>query len=566
VVVFAPLAFLTGVVGTFFASLALALTSAVLASLVVALSSIPLLAMRWLRAHGSGPLERERLANAYAGLLVRSLGRRRAVALMGLVLLVAGALAASALETDFVPELDEGSYVLDYFTPIGTSLKEADALAETIDDMLRADPDVESWNRRLGAEVGPPRATETSRGDYIVRLKKDRSRSVFEIMEDQRKILAGALPGVRVELIQILADMLGDLEGNPEPIELKIFGEDERELRRQAKRVADAIKDVPGLADLFDGQVACSPERAVRIDPLRAGRAGLTTQEIARQISALLLGSEVAPVPEHDRLVPVRVRWPDAARFSEGALERLRIKTAAGTWVPLVELGRIEDDCVASEINRENLRLMVPVTARLSEGQSLGSAVAEVEARLSKLTLPRGYSLEVGGLRLSQEASFRELGLALGAALALVLVVLVFQFGSFDAPLAILAAMPIALAGGAGALLATRTPLNVSSLLGGILLVGLVVKNGILFLDRSRQREAEGLPLDEALADAGRVRLRPILMTTLCTVVGLIPLALGLGSGAEMHRPLAICVLGGLVLSTLGTLFLVPAVYRWLRR
>jgi multidrug efflux pump subunit AcrB len=409
-----------------------------------------------------------------------------------------------------------------------------------------------------------PRATETSRGDIMVRLKSHH-RPVEEIMEDQRKLVAARLPGVRVELIQLLGDMLGDLEGNPEPIELKLFGPDEAELRRQAARVAAAIKDLPGIVDLFDGQVACSPERVVRIDPVAAGRVGLSTEAVSAQMTAALLGAESTPLPEQDRLVPVRVRWPDGARFDEHSLERVRLKTPAGGWIPLVGVAHIEDSCAPSEINRENLRLMVPVTARL-EGRDLGSAMADVERVLSGVELPRGYAIEIGGQRLSQQESFRALGFAIGGALALVLVVLVFQFSSFGASFAILATLPLALVGGLLALLVTRTPLNVSSLLGGILLVGLVVKNGILLLHRTREGEGAGEPINDALVEAARLRLRPILMTTLCTLFGLLPLALGLGAGAEMHRPLAVAVIGGLALSTVGTLFVVPSLYALFRR
>jgi CzcA family heavy metal efflux pump len=562
VVVFAPLAFLSGVVGAFFASLSLALASAVIASLLIALSLIPLLSMRLLKPLGH--TDPERFADRYAQGLHRALARRGWILGATVLVVIGGLVAANFVETDFVPEMDEGAFVFDYFAPIGTSLDESDRLASQIDQLLQKNEDVETFARRLGAELGPPRATETSRGDLIVRLKRHRKHSVFEVMEDLRKEAAATLPGVRIELIQLLQDMLGDLEGNPEPIELKLFGEDEAELRRLAKKAANAIKDVRGLTDLFDGQVACSPERRIRLDPVRTGRLGLTAQAVAAQISDLLLGADVSPVPEHDRLIPVRVRWPDGARFDEHALDRIRIKTPTGVFVPLVELGRVDDSCAASEIQRENLRLKVPVTARL-EGRDLGSAVKEVEQRVRTLELPKGYALEIGGLRLSQQESFRELATALIAAVALVLLVLVFQFGSFEAPIAILVAAPVALAGGLAALLLTGIALNVSSLLGAILLVGLVVKNGILFLHRAAEREAAGEPIADALRDAGRVRLRPILMTTLCTLVGLLPLALGLGAGAEMHRPLAVAVLGGLSLSTLGTLFTVPAVYALLR-
>jgi CzcA family heavy metal efflux pump len=565
VVVFAPLGLLSGVVGAFFSALSLALAAAVLLSLAIALAAIPLLSSLLGAAHGL-PREDEvgaRLAAGYAARLPRLLERRGLLVLLGAALTAGGAFAATRLESGFIPEMDEGAYVLDYFTPLGTSLADADALVGQIDELLRKDPDVETFSRRLGAELGPPAATEASRGDYVVRLRRGHRRSIFRVIEDQRRALAAQLPGVRVEFIQILQDMLGDLEGNPEPIELKVFGDDQAELRRQAKRVAEAIAPVAGLADVFDGQVACSPQRMVRIDPLAAGRSGLTTEAVAAQLSADLLGAQATPLPRGDRLLPVRVRWPDGVRFDEGALERVRVRAPSGALVPLAELARIEDGCAESEITRENLRLMVPVTARLEE-RDLGSAVAEVGDRLAGLALPRGYRLEIGGQRLSQRAAFLALGLALAAAIALVLLVLVFQFGGFAAPLAILGAAPVALGGGVAALYATGVPLNVSSLLGAILLIGLVVKNGILLLHRAAAAEAEGVPLAQALAEAGALRLRPILMTTLCTLVGLLPLALGLGAGAEMHRPLAVAVLGGLALSTPATLVLCPALYSFL--
>jgi multidrug efflux pump subunit AcrB len=551
------------VVGAFFAALSVALAAAVILSLVIALTVIPMLASALLKpTHAATD---DRLAARYVPLLRKGLQRRRAVLGVSLVLVALGAAAASRVESGFIPELDEGAFVLDFFTPLGTSLDEADRLTAQIDEILKADPDIETFSRRLGAELGPPAATEASRGDYIVRLKQKGRDPIQDIMERLRKQLAARVPGVRIELIQVLQDMLGDLEGNPDPIEVKVFGADEPELRRQAKRVADAVKDIPGMVDLFDGQVACSPVRLVKVDALAAGRLGLTADAVATQLKAALIGVEATPLPEGDRLLPVRVRWNDRSRFDPGVLARVRLRTPAGTLVPLVGVASFDDRCSSSEITRENLRLMVAVTARL-EGTDLGSAVSQVEQRVGKLELPRGYSIEIGGQRLSQQRAFVALAEALGAAVALVLLVLVFQFGRFAAPLAILAATPIALAGGLAALWVTGTPLNVSSLLGAILLVGLVVKNGILLLHRAEERRAEGLGLDDALADAGAVRLRPILMTTLCTLVGLVPLALGLGAGAEMHRPLAVAVIGGLVLSTPATLFVVPALYAWWAR
>jgi CzcA family heavy metal efflux pump len=563
VVVFAPLALLSGVIGTFFASLALTLAAAVIASMVIALTLIPLLSAWWLRP-GAHPA-RDPLSAGYLRWLRGSQRRRALVIGGGVAILLIGGVCSRFLQTGFIPELDEGAYVLDYFTPVGTSLAEADRLAQGIDDVLRGDPDVASFTRRLGAELGPPRATETSRGDVMVRLRAGGRSGVEEVMERQRAALAARLPGVRVELLQLLQDMLGDLEGSPEPIELKLFGADTAELRRQAKRVADAIRDMDGLADLYDGQVACSPERLVRFDPIALGRIGLTTEAAAAQLGAALAGAEAAALPVEDRLVPIRVRWPDRVRFEERVLERVRLRAPSGAWVPLVQLGHSEDGCADSELLRENLRPMVAVTARL-EGRDLGSAMAEIERRLDRVPLPAGYAIEIGGQRFSQHESFVALASALGSSLALVLLVLVAQFGRFAAPLAILSAAPLALSGGVLALVLSRTALNVSSLLGAIVLGGLVVKNGILLLHHAVEQERAGLAVADALVEAGAMRLRPILMTTLCTLVGLVPLALGLGEGSELHRPLAIAVLGGLSLSTLATLFLVPAVYGLLRR
>lgn len=559
VVVFAPLGFLSGVVGAFFSALSLALASAVTVSLLLSLTVTPILAARG-RAQAPAPVAVSRMQAHYERWLPLVLGRFRSAVGIACVIVAAGVVAAMVVKTDFIPELDEGAYVLDYFTPLGTSLAAADALAMKIDDVLRSDPDVETFNRRLGAELGPVAATEASRGDLVVRLKANAQRDIFSVMDDQRTTLGRILPGVRVELLQLLQDMLGDLEGNPSPIEVKIYGDEEDALRAQALRVAGAIATIPGLVDIYDGQAACTPERTFQLDPFALSRSDVTARAVAQQMSAALLGEMAPPLPRGDRFVPVRVRWPDAERFDATTVAQMKIKNGAGLFVPLSELGKATDGCAPAEITRENLRLMVHVTARL-DNRDLGSAAAEVEQKVRALSFPPGIEWELGGQRESQQHSFRSLAIALVVGLLLVLIVLVAQFGSFFAPFTILAAVPMALAGGLFALLATGTALNVSSLLGGILLVGLVVKNGILLLQSAEEALARGETRAVALRMATRARLRPIVMTTSCTLVGLIPLALGWGAGAAMHRPLAIAVIGGLLLSTAATLFFVPALY-----
>ncbi|MGZ3443219.1 MAG: efflux RND transporter permease subunit, partial [Polyangia bacterium] len=415
VVVFAPLGFLSGVVGAFFAALSVALAAAVILSLVIALTVIPMLSALLLKPAAAHP--QEPLVGRYVPLLRRALAHRRAVIVGSALVIGLGAFGATRIDSGFIPEMDEGSFVLDFFTPIGTSLAEADRLTKQIDGVLLHDDAVETFSRRLGAELGPPAATDSSRGDYIVRLKSGHRDRIDEVMERVRKQLASLVPGVRIELIQVLQDMLGDLEGNPEPIEIKLFGDDEAELRRQALRVAAAVKDLEGFRDLYNGQVPCSPERRIEIDPVAAGRVGLTTDAVASQLRADFLGSVAAPMPDHDRLVPVRVRWSDRARFDSGALDRVRLRTPAGTLVPLAGVAHIVDGCSSAEVTRENQRLMVRVTARL-EGVDLGSAVQKVESRVGALKLPLGVSIEIGGQRLSQRRAFIALAEALGAAAA----------------------------------------------------------------------------------------------------------------------------------------------------
>ncbi|HEV3075872.1 MAG TPA: efflux RND transporter permease subunit, partial [Thermoanaerobaculia bacterium] len=258
--------------------------------------------------------------------------------------------------------------------------------------------------------------------------------------------------------------------------------------------------------------------------------------------------------------IPVRVRYPDRYRLDPTWLATTRIRGADGSLVPLATLGRPVAASGQTVLTREDLRQMALLTARL-EGRDLGSAVAEIQSRLRSLRLPPGTSIEVGGQYESQRQSFRELLTVFGVAASLVLVILLFQFRAWLPAVLLLAAAPLSLAGAFALLWLTGTELNVSSAMGLILLIGLVVKNGIVMLDYAHRLRDEGAPLRDAIEAAARVRLRPILMTTLCTLFGLLPLALGIGAGAELQKPLALAVIGGLGLSTLVTLLAVPSLY-----
>ena len=367
------------------------------------------------------------------------------------------------------------------------------------------------------------------------------------------------MPDTETEFVQLLQDMLGDLEGNPNPIEVKIFGDDQPTLERLSEELQPKIEQIRGVVDVV-GLQRGSLEDTWHVDPIAAGRLGLTVEQVSTQLADAWLGDIATDLRLYDRSIPVRVRYPDVVRFDGGRLAQTTIRGANGKLSPASALVNIVPRGSQAELMRENLRQMAVISARL-EGRDLGSAVAELKSVLAAVKLPVGYSFEVGGLYESQRQAFRELLLVSGVATALVFLILVIQFRSFTSSLLILLAAPLSLGGALAMLIWTNTDLNVSSAMGLILLVGLVVKNGIVLLDFVEMRRAEGLPLEEAVLAAARIRVRPILMTTLCTLFGLLPLALGIGAGAELQKPLALAVIGGLSLSTIVTLYLVPSAY-----
>ncbi len=460
----------------------------------------------------------------------------------------------------FLPATDEGGFVIDYITPAGMALEETDARLKRVEAILSKTPEVATYVRRTGSELGMF-ATQLNSGDVLVRLKPrgQRERDAEEIIADLRDQLTKAVPDTEIEFVQLLQDMLGDLEGNPTPLEVKIFGDDQAQLGELSEQVEARLEKVAGVVDIVGLQEG-GVESTWTVDPVAAARIGLTVEEVAAQLSSAWLGARSSDLRLYDRAIPVRVRFPDAQRFDPARLADTTVRGKDGRLTRVSSLVTIEDRAGDPELMRENLRQMALVSARL-EDRDLGSAVTEIKGLLSSMSLPVGYTWEVGGQYESQQRSFRELLLVSMIATALVLLVLVVQFRAFTASLIILAAAPLSLGGAFALLWLTGTDLNVSSAMGLILLVGLVVKNGIVLLDFADRRYREGMAMHDAILAAARVRLRPILMTTLCTLFGLLPLAIGAGAGAELQKPLALAVIGGLSLSTLVTLYLVPTAY-----
>lgn len=569
VVVFSPLTLLKGVVGEFFSALCLTLAVSVLLSLIFAVTLIPLLSQRFLsheRYRDSSTSFIAPVNRAYEKAVRWSLRQRWAVAGLTLLSIGLAVFLYTRTETGFLPEMDEGGFVLDNWTPPGTSLAETDRVDQAISDLVREAPETAAFLRRTGAEMGPFATTQNT-GELVVKLKprSQRKRGIDETMDDLRRQILSKIPGVRVEFIQLLQDMIGDMEGNPNPIEVKVFGSDMGELQKLADEIGPKMQQIPGVVD-FQGILKGNPEIVVQVDPVQAGHLGLTVDQVSQQLSAGLLGLTETELRRSDRTIGIRVRFPDSFRYNYDDVRQFPILTPAKQIVPVSAMAQIEQVQGESELTRENQRLMVALSARL-EGRGMGSAVSDVQKVLSQVQFPVGTTYELGGLYESQQATFRDLLTVLGLALAAVFIVIVIQFRAFVPALIIMSAAPLSLLGVFGMLVLTGTALNVSSFMGIILMVGLVVKNGIILFEYVHKLwEEQGLPLGEALVAAGKIRVRPILMTTLCTLFGLFPLALGLGSGAELQKPLALAVIGGLCLSTFITLLVMPVMYSLIER
>ena len=567
VVVFLPLVLLSGVAGAFFTALAVTLTIAVMVSLILALLVSPSLCAAFLKVRGEhrDPLF-DRVLRGYDSALRFALRRQWLLPVAVVILAGLTLLMTTRLETGFMPTMDEGAFVLDYWTPPGTSLTESDRLLRIVENILKETPEIGAYSRRTGTELGFA-VTEPNRGDFAVMLKPQRSRSIEAIMDEVRDKIHEQVPGLDVDFIQVLQDLIGDLAGAPAPVEIKLFGPNQAQLDELAASVGGKLEKIAGIVDVQTGVIETGPDLVFHVDTVRAGRLGLTPDAVATQVNSALFGNIVTQILQGERTIGVRVRLPAAYRSDPTALLSLpiRITTAnSGFTVPLSSLGTFENVPGISELNRENQRRVVTVDGGLS-GRDLGSAMRDVSALMSKETLPPGVTYELAGQYKSQSESFQNLLLVLGLAIVLVFAVMLFQFGSFTAPLVILLIMPLSLFGVSFGLWVTGTPLNVSSFMGAVMLVGIVVKNGILLLDQAQAGERAGMALEDAVIHAGEVRLRPILMTTLTAILGLVPLALGLGAGAEMQKPLAIAVIGGLAFSTLFTLLFAPLLYVLLR-
>jgi CzcA family heavy metal efflux pump len=582
IVVFLPLITITGVTGTFFGALAIAMSVALLTSLVLALVWTSNLSTRLIRRHQHGAAHEHDMEHGrvfgpivqfYERILRQSLHHRVGFALLAVALVAISYGCYRFIGSDLLPEFDEGGFILDYITPPGASLQETSRILSHVEQIIREAPEVESTSRRTGLQLGLAAVTEPNTGDISVKLKADRKRDVQEVISDIRAKVVKAEPGLDVEFIQVLQDMIGDLTGAPEPVVVKLFANDPDLLATWAPQVGDALEKVKiggktPIVDVEDGIEKTTSGPAVRfvVNSDAADRAGFTPEELGTVGVAMVEGEPAtAPVVINDRPYPLRVRFPASARASLEAMTNTMIVSSAGTAATLGSVSTIEELPGQTEIIRENLQRLVEVTARL-EGVDMGTGIAAVQKTVADLKLPPSIRVEYGGTFREQQKSFRDLSTVLVLAVVLIFLVLLFEFRSYTAPVAILSSALLSTSGVFLALLVTRTTFNVSSFMGLIMVVGIVAKNGILLLDANEKFRAQGMPLEESIVQAGRRRLRPIVMTAMAAAAGMLPLALGIGQGSQMLQPLAIAVIGGILISMVLSLVVTPAMQFFLER
>jgi CzcA family heavy metal efflux pump len=586
IVVFLPLIVITGVTGLFFRALAVTVSVSLLTSLALAVTWTPTLSQYFIgrragETTADGPLTAKeleaaeesavgrhfrRLLDFYERCLRFSLERPRWIAIFSGVLIVLSFVCYKALGTDLLPEMDEGGFILDYLTPPGTSLAETNRVLTHIEQMIREIPEVEGFSRRTGLELGLATVTEANRGDFAVKMKQKRSRSTEEVVEELRARIAREEPGIDVEFVEVLQDMIGDLSNEPEDVFIKLFDENGAELEQWAPKVGDAISKIPGVVDMRNGieNTISGPAVVFTVNPLIVARAGFTPQEVTTDATAILEGEPAdTPVVANDRAYTVRVRFPDANRATLDAMKNTLLVSASGRTATLGSLATLQELPGQTEIRRENLQRLASVTARL-EGRDLGSAIAAVQKTVNQMHLPSTIHVVYGGKYEEQQKSFHDLMLVLVLAIVFVFIVLLFEFGTFAAPLAILSSALLSTGGVFFALLITSTTFNIASFMGLIMVVGIVAKNGILLLDADHKFRREGMSAFDAMILAGRRRLRPIAMTALAAAAGMLPLALALGAGSQMLQPLAIAVIGGIAISMVLSLIITPAVHYYL--
>jgi len=562
IVIFLPFVLMSGVAGAYFKVMTNTMIVTLCCSFFVTWIALPVIYLWLTSKKGEKTVNQEKEVH-----LVKKQGwvnyfiTRPWISLAYIVFLIISVLLiVPRLETGFLPEMDEGSIVLDYKSPPGTSLEETDQILRKVEKILLTIPEVETYSRRTGTQMGFF-ITEPNDGDYLIQLKKKRKRSTEEVIDEIRQRVEASQPSLQIDFGQVIGDMLGDLMESTQPIEVKIFGSDRKELEILSRKVAGIVSNIKGTADVFDGITIAGPYINIEPNSEHLAQFGITPANLQSQIQTSLEGDVAGVAFDNDRLTNIRIIYPDNNKLSVSDITKLQLFLPNGKLIPVTDLANIRLMSGDPEIQRENLQNMGLVTARLN-GRDLGSVMSEVSKQISsKIALKQGYSITYGGAWQEQKQSFQELMFILITASLLVFCVILTLFKDFRIACIILFIAVLGIAGSFLALFLTGTPLNVGSYTGLIMIVGIIGENAI-FTHLQYREAAERMKLDDAIVFAISTRLRPKLMTALGAIIALMPLALAFGTGSQMHQPLAIAIIGGFLVALPLLLIVLPSLIR----
>ncbi|HEY4322929.1 MAG TPA: efflux RND transporter permease subunit [Mucilaginibacter sp.] len=574
IVIFVPFMLMSGVAGAYFHVLTNTMIITLVCSFFVTWIGLPVVYLMLSRhkPNNAADTKREEEHHVKKQRWVRWFILRPYVSLSIIAgLVVAIVIVPPLLETGFLPEMDEGSIVLDYTSPPGTSLDETDRMLREVEKIITSEPEVAAYSRRTGTQMGFF-ITEPNTGDYLIQLKKKRDKTTEEVISDLRKKIAADQPALRIDFGQVIADMLGDLMTSVQPIEIKIFGDNQQKLQSLSKQAAEIVSGVKGTADVFDGIVIAGP--SVAVDPYysKLAQYNITPASLQFQVQTALEGNIIGNMLEREQLSPIRMVYPGNRYLNVTGIKNQTVFVPNGKLIPISELASVDLRAGDAEINRENLESMGVVSARL-ENADLGSVMPAIQKSVAqKIDLPQGYHIEYGGAYAEQQQSFKELLIILITSSLLVFAVILFVFKQFRIAFLILVIAVLGIAGSLLALFITKTPLNVGSYTGLIMIVGIIGENSIFTFLQFKQRAIENQnnnvdqSVDEAIIFSISTRLRPKLMTALGAIIALMPLALGVGAGAQLHQPLAIAVIGGFLAALPLLLIVLPSMMHVLYR
>jgi len=560
IIIFAPLAFLSGVTGAFFKALSLTMAASLIVSFFVAWLAVPLLADRFLSQKDANKKEggavTERVHQTYETIMHRVLAQPWLVLVFVLPLLIAGWLSYRHVGSGFIPVIDEGGFILDYWAAPGTSHTETDRLLRQVEAILQSTPEVDTYSRRTGLALGGF-LTEANEGDFFVRLKAFPRRNIEAVMEDVRTRVEYSVPGLEIELPQLIEDLIGDLTGVPQPIEIKLYSDNGELLSKLGPRVAEAIGEIPGVVDVKDGIVLAGDAMDIKVDRVKASLEGVDPESVTKMMTDFLQGTLATQVQRGPKMIGVRVWVPEDERATERDVKNLQLRAPDGHLFPLKRVATVSVITGQPQITHDDLKRMIAVTGRIS-GRDIGSAIKDVKRVLNRPGLvPKEVYYSLGGLYAQQQIAFAGLIAVFVAAVVLVFLLLLFLYERFRVALAMLATTLLALSAVFIGLWLTNTEIDISSMMGMTMLVGIVTEVSIFYFSEY-QVLPEDLDGNTALIMAGKNRMRPIAMTTFAAILALMPLALGIEQGSAIQQPLAIAIISGLVVQLPIVLIILP--------